>query len=86
MKRVVGIVTEDEKLAVMKIYRHQQALQELLQILQKDDVLYNEVTKDLEETNINYQKWWNNSYEKYQWAKGEYNWRIIFESNEIVIE
>ena len=53
MKKVVGIVTEDEKLAVMKIYRHQQALQELLQILQKDDVLYNKVTKDLEETNIN---------------------------------
>ena len=86
MKKVVGIVTEDEKLAVMKIYRHQQALQELLQILQKDDVLYNEVTKDLEETNINYQEWWNNSYEKYQWEKGEADWRIIFESNEIVIE
>lgn len=86
MKKVVGIVTEDEKLAIMKIYRHQQSLQELLQILQKDDVLYNEATKDLEETNINYQVWWNNSYEKYQWEKGESNWRIIFESNEIVIE
>ena len=86
MKKVVGIVTEDEKLAVMKIYRHQQALQELLQILQKDDVLYNEVTQDLEETKINYQEWWNNCYEKYQWEKGESDWRIIFESNEIVIE
>lgn len=86
MKKVVGTVTEDEKLAVMKIYRHLQSLLELLQILHKGDVLYNAVIQDLEETKTNYQEWWNNCYEKYRWEKGESDWKIIFESNEIVLE
>lgn len=84
--KVVGKVTEEEKLIIKRINNHKIALEELLLVIPKDDELYGKANKDLESTMIQYQEWWNLHYTKYCWRKGSGDWRIIFESNEIIIE
>lgn len=86
MKKVVGLVTEDEKNEIKAIYRHKNSLEELILSLPKNSEIYNDVISDLDATMDNYQKWWDICYEKYKWEKGEVDWMIIFETNEIVIE
>ena len=84
--KIVGKVTEEEKLIIKKINNHRIALEELLLVLPKDDELYGKANKDLESTMNQYQEWWNQHYTKYGWEKGISDWRIIFETNEIIIE
>lgn len=85
MKKVVGKVTEEEKQAIMSLNSHMNSLEELLQVLSKDDDLYEEASRDMEETMKKYQKWWSQGFEKYHWEKGETDWKLFFETNEIVI-
>lgn len=86
MKKIVGKVTEEEKLTIWEINGHKNALEELLPILPKESPLYVQASKDMNETLIKYQEWWNTQYKKYHWEKGEKNWKIIFDTNEIVLE
>ncbi|MBP3788541.1 MAG: CXXX repeat peptide modification system protein [Prevotella sp.] len=86
MRKVVGSVTEEEKKVIWEINEHKNSLEELLAILSDEDELFQDVVKDLEETKKKYQDWWNDHYEKYQWPKGNADWRILFNTNEIVIE
>ncbi len=86
MKKVVGKVTTEEKMAIWAINSHKNSLDELLQILPKDGDLYKEASLDMEETMRKYQEWWNQGYEKYRWEKGDKNWKIVFDTNEIIID
>lgn len=86
MKKVVGKVTEEEKRSIMEINNHKNSLEELLIILPPDSELYKQAHADLAETRRNFLEWWNVHYQKYQWEKGKEDWRILFETNEIVIE
>lgn len=84
--KIVGKVTEEEKLIIKKINNHRIALEELLLVLTSDDELYNKAKNDLESTMIQYQEWWNQHYIKYSWEKGISDWKILFDTNEIIIE
>ncbi len=84
--KIVGLITEDEKQSIREINSRKVALEELLLILQKDDELYLQVSQDLQETMIKYQEWWDINYHKYQWEKGAGNWKIMFDTNEVIIE
>ena len=86
MKKVVGIVTEEEKNVIKKLNTHKNSLEELLLILPKDDDLYKVALNDMNETTQKYHEWWNQNYDKYHWEKGEGDWKILFDSNEIIIE
>jgi len=86
MKKVVGKVTEEEKLAIWEINGHKNALEELLLILPKESPLYNQAVKDMNDTMVKYQEWWDTHYNKYHWEKGDKDWKIIFDTNEIIIE
>lgn len=86
MKQVVGKVTDDERLAIWEINCHKTSLEELLLILPKDSELYLQAYQDYKQTLKQYQDWWDSSYEKYNWKKGTQNWKIIFSTNEIVID
>ena len=86
MNKVVGTVTEEEKRTIMEINNHKNALEELLLVLPPNTSLYKEASDDLDQTKEKYLGWWNSLYQKYKWEKGYGDWRIIFESNEIVIE
>lgn len=86
MKKVVGKVTEEEKLAIWEINEHKNSLEELLLILSPNNPLYEIAVNDLDQTMRNYQNWWNSYYRKYQWEKGVGDWKVLFETNEIVID
>ena len=86
MNKVVGTVTEEEKRAIMEINNHKSALEELLLVLPQNSSLYKEASDDLAQTKEKYLEWWDSHYQKYKWEKGKGDWRIIFESNEIIIE
>ena len=86
MKKKVGKVTEDEKREILEINAHKNALEELLMILPRNTAMYARAMEDLHETSRQYQGWWNAFSDKYHWEKGKGNWRIIFDTNEIVIE
>lgn len=86
MKKVVGTVTEEEKAVIKELNAHRNSLEELLLILPKDDELYKIAINDMDETTKKYKEWWNQHYTKYQWEKGEGDWNILFETNEIIIE
>ena len=86
MKKVVGKVTEEEKSVIKKLYDHKNSLEELLLVLTKNDELYNVAFEDMNETKIKYQEWWNQHYKKYQWEKGEGDWTVMFDTNDVIIE
>ncbi|MBQ8152296.1 MAG: CXXX repeat peptide modification system protein [Prevotella sp.] len=86
MKKIVGQVTENEKRDILKINNHKNSLEELLLILPEKSDLYLQALSDLNKTKKMYQEWWDTYYAKYQWEKGEREWSIIFDTNEIVID
>lgn len=86
MIKVVGKVTEEEKRVILDINSHKKSLEELLLILPRDSELYKQGSNDLIETQNRYLEWWNKHSQKYKWEKGKGDWRIWFESNEIIIE
>lgn len=86
-KKVVGSVTEEEKNAIQKLFERRNGLNELAKILTKDNVeLYERLVKDLGETGIKFQNWWDEMSIKYQWESAENGtWEINFQTNEILL-
>lgn len=85
MKKVVGKVTDEEKSAIMRLHNHSCSLEELLMILPENEELYKIALNDLNETKKKYQEWWDTNYSKYKWEKGNSDWSVVFETNEIII-
>lgn len=70
MKKVVGQVSELEKREIQILFERRNGLNELAKILTADNTeLYERLIKDLGETSIKFQKWWNQMSEKYQMGK-----------------
>ena len=87
MKRVVGQVSELEKREIQILFERRNGLNELAKILTADNTeLYERLIKDLGETSIKFQKWWNQMSEKYQWESIDGgNWEIDFDTCEIYL-
>ena len=87
MKKKVGQVTTEEKNEIQILFERRNGLNELAKILTaENDVLYEKLVKDLGETSIKFQAWWNHMSEKYQWEGTEKgNWEINFETCEIYL-
>ena len=86
MKKVIGKVTEEEKQQIKDINEHKNSLEELLLILPQECELYQKALDEMNNTMNAYQEWWSTHYNKYHWEKGNTNWTILFETNEIIIE
>lgn len=86
-KKVVGQVTEEEKSQIQTLFERRNGLNELAKILSADDTeLYERFVKDLGETTIKFQQWWDNVSNKYQWESVENGkWEINFQTNEILL-
>ena len=84
MKKVVGQVSELEKREIQILFERRNGLNELAKILTADNTeLYERLIKDLGETSIKFQKWWNQMSEKYQWESIDGgNWEIDFDTCE----
>lgn len=87
MRKVIGKVTEEEKREIQQLFERQNGLNELAKVLTADDdALYEKLVKDLGETGIKFQAWWDQMAEHYQWKRADdANWEIDFVTNEIVL-
>lgn len=87
MKKVVGQVSELEKREIQILFERRNGLNELAKNLTADNTeLYERLIKDLGETSIKFQKWWNQMSEKYQWESIDGgNWEIDFDTCEIYL-
>lgn len=87
MKKIVGKITEEEKNAIELLYERRNGLRELAQILNSDnEELYEKLVRDMGETSIKFQKWWDTMYSKYNWESIEGgNWQVDFDTCEIYL-
>ena len=84
-RKVIGQVTPEEKNEIQQLFERRNGLNELAKILTADNAeLYEKLVKDLGETGIKFQNWWDRMSQKYQWESAENgNWEINFETCEI---
>ena len=86
-KKKVGIVTEEERDEIQKLFRRHSGLADLAKIVTADNVeLYEKVVNDLGDTNTKFQDWWNKKGEKYNWESADNGrWQINFDTCEIFL-
>ena len=86
-KKMVGQVTIEERNEIQQLFERRNGLNELAKILTADNhELYEKLVKDLGETGVKFQSWWNRMAVKYQWETIEGgNWEINFETCEIYL-
>jgi CXXX repeat modification system protein len=86
-KKKVGIVTEEERDEIQKLFRRHSGLVDLAKIVTADNAeLYEKVVNDLGDTNTKFQDWWNKKGEKYNWESAENGrWQISFDTCEIFL-
>ena len=87
MKKLVGKVTEEEKNEKLSLFERRNGLNELAKILMVEhETLYEKLVRDLGNTGLKFQKWWDIMAAKYQWESHENgNWEINFETCEIYL-
>lgn len=86
-KKLVGQVTSEEKDEIQRLFERRNGLNELAMILTPDkEELYEKLVKDMGETSVRFQQWWNTASQKYNWEMTENgNWEINFETCEIFL-
>ena len=86
-KKLVGLVTPEEKNEILTLFERRNGLNELAKILTADNAeLYEKLVKDLGDTGTKFHDWWNRMEEKYQWESAEDgNWEINFDTCEIYL-
>ena len=86
-KKLVGQVTSEEKDEIQRLFERRNGLNELAMILTPDkEELYEKLVKDMGETGVRLQQWWNTASQKYNWEMTENgNWEINFETCEIFL-
>ena len=87
MKKLVGTVTNEEKCEIQTLFERRYGLNVLAGILTVDnEVLYEKLVKDIGETGMKFQNWWDRMSSQYQWESTENgNWEIDFDTNEIYL-
>lgn len=87
MKKIVGRVTPEERNEIKQLFERRNGLNELAKIVTVDNVaLYEKLVKDLGETSVKFQAWWNKMAVKYEWeGYDNANWEIDFETCEILL-
>lgn len=86
-KKVIGLVTPDERNEIQTLFERRNGLNELARILTADNTeLYERLVRDMGETGTRFQNWWNSMGDKYQWESVEDgNWEINFDTCEIYL-
>ena len=86
-RKIVGQVTVEEKNEIQTLFERRNGLNELAKIVTADNTeLYEKLVKDLGETGVKFQNWWNRMADKYQWESSENgNWEINFDTCDITL-
>lgn len=87
MKKLVGKVTPEEKNEIQTLFERRNGLNELAKILTvENSELYEKLVKDMGETGVKFQSWWDKMSQKYSWESVQGgNWEINFETCEIFL-
>ena len=87
MKKLVGKVTPEEKNEIQTLFERRNGLNELAKILTvENSELYEKLVKDMGETGVKFQGWWDKMSQKYSWESVQGgNWEINFETCEIFL-
>lgn len=87
MRKIVGQVTPEERDEIQKIFERKNGLTELAKIVTADnDELYEKLIKDMGETGIKFQQWWDAKAKHYGWESHQKgNWEINFQTCEITL-
>ena len=86
-KKLVGLVTPEERDEIQSLFERRNGLDELAKILTADNAeLYEKLVKDLGKTGTKFQQWWDRMAQKYQWEAAENgNWEINFDTCDIFL-
>lgn len=86
-KKLVGQVTPEERTEIQMLFERRNGLNELAKIVDaNNDELYEKLVKDMGETGVKFQNWWDRMAEKYQWESTvDGNWEINFDTCEIYL-
>ena len=87
MKKLIGKVTEEEKKEIQTLFERRNGLNELAKILTADnELLYEKLVKDIGETSLKFQGWWDRMAKQYNWERADNgNWEIDFDTNDIYL-
>ena len=87
MKTKIGNVTPEERDIIQGLFERRNGLAELAKILTPDNVeLYERLVKDMGETAVKFQQWWDDMAAKYNWTgERNANWEINFETCDIYL-
>lgn len=87
MKKLVGIVSIEERDEIQALYERKNGLNELAKIITPENVfLYEKVLKDLGENSTRFQNWWMQTSSKYHWESVENgSWEIDFNTCKIYL-
>ncbi|MBP3299420.1 MAG: CXXX repeat peptide modification system protein [Muribaculaceae bacterium] len=82
MKKEIGTVSADERDEIQKLFERRNGLNELAKILTpSDEELYEKLVKDLGETSVKFQNWWDRMAANYSWEGSEDgHWEINFDT------
>ena len=80
MKKEIGKVSTEERDEIQKLFERRNGLSELAKILtSENNDLYEKLIKDMGETSIKFQSWWDSMAAKYNWeADQNGHWEIDF--------
>lgn len=87
VKKIVGQVTEEEKLEIKTLFERRNSLKELAKILDSNNGdLYEKLIHDMSATQERYKSWWDRMGAKYKWERIiDGKWEVNFETNEIYL-
>lgn len=87
MKKTIGTVTEQERNDIQSLFERRNGLNELAKILTADNAeLYERLVKDMGDTGMKFQNWWDTMSQKYRWESDENgHWEINFDTCEIIL-
>lgn len=87
MNKVISRVTEEERNEIQTLFERRNGLTEIAKILTPDNTeLYEKLVKDIGETGIKFQNWWDRMAQKYNWENQDgANWEINFDTCEIML-
>lgn len=86
MKKLVGIVTKQERDEIKYLFERKNGLLELMNSINDSLSIYDKVVMDLGGTSTKLQSWWNKYANFYKWEQAENgHWEIDFETCEIFL-
>lgn len=87
MKKTIGTVTDQERNDIQSLFERRNGLNELAKILTADNAeLYERLVKDMGDTGMKFQNWWDTMSQKYRWESDENgHWEINFDTCEIIL-